>query len=209
MFLRNRITAINGHFRTISLISLFLISSFSVLNAQKAKEDQFPYDQKETTDTPAFKERLFFGGSFGLMFGTVTDIQISPVVGFWLLPRVAVAVGPSYRFYKDPTDRTHIFGARGYVQFVVIQDLNSIIPLGSHTGIFLHAEDELLSLEASFWKYPLHPRGRFYENTILAGAGISQQLGKRSSVNFMALWPLNDPQYPIYSKPELRISFIF
>jgi hypothetical protein len=209
MFLRNRITAIISHLRTVLLISLLLISSFSITNGQKAKEDQFPYDQKETSDTPAFKERLFYGGSFGLQFGTITDIQISPVVGYWLLPRVAVAIGPTYRFYKDQLDKTNVYGGRGYVQFVVIQDLNSIVPLGSHTGIFLHAEDELLSLEASFWKYPLNPRGRFFVNTVLAGAGITQQLGKRSSINFMALWPLNDPTYDIYSKPELRISFIF
>jgi hypothetical protein len=92
---------------------------------------------------------------------------------------------------------------------VVIQDLNKFLPLGSHTGIFLHTEDELLSLKASFWKYPYNPRGRFYVNTVLAGAGISQQIGRRSSLNFMVLWPLNDPIYAIYSKPELRISFIF
>lgn len=209
MFLRNRTTPIVSHFRTVLLISLLLISSYSVTKGQKVKEDQFPYDQKETSDKPAFKERLFYGGSFGLMFGTVTDIQISPVIGFWALPRVALAVGPSYRFYKDQLDKTNVYGGRGYLQFVVIQDLNSIVPIGSHTGIFLHAEDELLSLEASFWKYPLNPRGRFYVNTVLAGAGLSQQLGKRTSMNFMVLWPLNDTNYNIYSKPELRISFIF
>jgi hypothetical protein len=83
------------------------------------------------------------------------------------------------------------------------------VPLGSHTGIFLHIEDELLSLKTSFWKYPPYTSDRFYVNTVLAGAGISQQLGKRASLNFMVLWPLNDSDYEIYNKPELRVSFTF
>jgi hypothetical protein len=82
--------------------------------------------------------------------------------------------------------------------------------MGVHTGLFLHVEDELLSLKTSFWKNPPpYETDRFYVNTVLAGAGISQQIGKRASLNFMLLWPLNDPVYELYSKPELRISFLF
>jgi hypothetical protein len=144
------------------------------------------------------------------MFGTVTDIQVAPVIGYWVLPRVAVAAGPSYRYYKDQVDRTALYGGRGYVQFVIVQDLNSVLPVGVHTGIFLHAEDELLSLKTSFWKNPPpYETDRFYVNTLLVGAGISQQIGKRASLNFMVLWPVSDMKYDIYSKPDLRISFIF
>ena len=144
------------------------------------------------------------------MFGTITDIHVSPVIGFWVLPRVAVAVGPTYRFYKDQIDRTAIYGGRSYVQLVVIKDLSSVLPLGVHTGIFLHFEDELLSLKTSFWKNPPpYKTDRFYVNTVLAGAGVSQQIGRRASLNFMVLWPLNDSGYNIYSKPEIKISFTF
>ena len=191
------------------MVNLLVLITFSVISGQKTKEDQFPYDQKDQESTPSFKERLFYGGNLGLLFGSVTDIQISPVVGYWVLPRIAVAVGPDYRYYKDVLSSTSLYGGKAYVNLVVIQDLNSIFPFGSHTGIFLHVEDELLSLKANFWKYPLNPRGRFYVNTVLVGGGISQQLGRRSSLDLMVLWPLNDPGYDIYSKPEIRISFIF
>jgi len=196
--------------RAIMSICLFSFLSNSDILAQKQKEDQFPFDQTEKSSTPAAIDRLFFGGSFGLSLGTITDISVSPVVGFWLLPRLAVAAGPSYRYYKDPIDRTALYGGRGYLQFVVIQNLNSVVPMGVHTGLFIHLEDELLSLKTSFWKNPPpYLTDRFYVNTVLAGAGISQQLGKRSSLNFMALWPLNESNYAIYSKPILRLSFIF
>ena len=204
-----RITAVIHRLRGIIISGLFVLSSFSIISGQKASEDRFPFDQNSSEAVPPFKERLFFGGNFGLQFGTITDIQISPVVGYWVLPRIAVALGPTYRFYKYQLDKTSIYGGKAYLQFVVIQDIKNIIPVGAHTGIFLHVEDELLSLQASFWKYPYNPRGRFYLNTVLAGAGISQQIGRRSSLNFMILWPLNESVYNLYSKPEMRVSFTF
>jgi hypothetical protein len=216
MTLNNKIAAVIHPLRTILLINILVFISFSIISGQNAREEQFPYDKKATKDTPPFKERLFFGGNFGLQFGTITDIQVSPVIGLWVLPRIAVAVGPDYRYYKDRYDRTSIYGVKGYIQFVVIQDLNSFIPLGVHTGIFLHLEDELLSLKSAFWKpAPSYPNilpyksDRFYLNTVLAGGGISQQIGRRSSLNFMVLWALNESGYSIYSNPELRISFSF
>jgi hypothetical protein len=167
------------------------------------------FSQRGKSDVPPLAERLFFGGSFGLQFGTITDIEASPVIGIWLLPRLAVAAGPNYRYYKDPIDRTTIYGGRAYAEFVLIRDIGSVIPFGSNLGIFLHAENEFLSLESAFWKNPPYEDDRFNINTLLGGAGISQQLGRRASLNFMVLWALNDSLYDIYSNPEIRISFTF
>lgn len=189
----------SGWFLRNSLfLVLMLIGSFSVISGQRPVEEK-----------PPLRERLFFGGNFGLQFGTLTDIQVSPVVGLWVLPRLAVAVGPDYRFYKYRTEKTNIIGGKGYVQFVVIKDITSVIPMGSNTSILLHLEDELLSLESAFWKNPPVFSNRFYINTLLAGGGLSQQIGRRSSMNIMVLWALNDSGYDIYSTPEVRVSFNF
>lgn len=189
----------NSRSLIILILTIFLSSAcYSKLSAQKKREEP-----------PPLRERLFFGGNFGLQFGTITDIQVSPVVGLWVLPRIAIAVGPDYRFYKDMFDKTNIYGAKGYMQFVVIQNINSFVPMGANTGIFLHLEDEYLSLETSFWEYPPYLSKRFGINTVLAGAGISQQIGRRSSLNLMVLWALNESEYDIYGKPEIRVSFSF
>ena len=165
--------------------------------------------QRGRSDAPPLKERIFFGGSFGLQFGTITNIEASPIVGLWVLPRLAVAAGPNYRFYKDPSGRTNIYGGRGYTDIVLIKDINSIIPIGLNMGIFLHAEDEYLSLESAFWKDPPYTSDRFSVNTILAGGGISQPLGMKGSINMMVLWALNESLYDIYGNPEIRVSFTF
>lgn len=184
--------------RIIGLFFALLVISISDLNGQETRDEK-----------PPFRERLFYGGNLGLQFGTVTDIEISPLIGIWVLPRVGIAAGPSYRYYKDPADRTSIYGGSTYIQFMFLQDLNNIIPLGVHAGLFLQAEYELLSLESSFFKVAPDDAGRFFTGTALIGGGLSQYISQRSSLNLTLLWALNDAGYGIYSNPEIRISFIF
>lgn len=198
MILKYLLTYSNRSIRNTLLTGFLVFASFSVVFSQQQKEA-----------APPLRERLFYGGNFGLQFGTITDIQVSPVIGVWLLPRLAVAAGPDYRFYKYQSDRTNIYGLKTYMEFVVVKDLGSVLPVGSNTGIFLHIEDELLNLESSYWKNPPVFSKRFYINTILAGGGLSQQLGRRASMNMMILWALNDSGYGVYSYPEIRISFTF
>jgi len=164
--------------------------------------------QKTRREVPPVKERLFFGGSLGLQFGTFTDIEVAPIIGLWVLPRLGIAVGPNFRYYKDPLDNTLIYGGRTYAEFIFLQDFNNVIPIGLHLGLFLHVEDEALSLESSFFRNP-YSSGRFLINTVLAGGGIRQPLGQRSSLNFTFLWALNNSDYGVYGDPEIRISVIF
>lgn len=159
---------------------------------------------------PSVRERIFYGGNFGLQFGSVTDIELSPVIGFWVLPRVAVAAGPDYRFYSFYKNRTHIYGGKSYLELTLLKNINSVIPIGANTDIVGHIEDQYLSLESQFFTDPPHDAKRFGINTVLAGGGLSQQIGKRSSLNIMVLWALDvKNDYGIYSNPEFRISFMF
>jgi hypothetical protein len=186
-----------SHFRIILIfISVCLITS--ELSAQNARQEK-----------PPLRERIFFGGSFGLQFGTLTNIQVAPIIGIWLMPRLAVAAGPNYTYYKYYDQETSMYGGKAYAQFVLLQDLNNILPIGLHTGIFVHFEDEMLNLESAYWQNPPYASERFTVNTILLGGGISQQMGRRSFMNLMVLWALQDSGYAIYDNPEIRISFNF
>jgi len=181
-------------------IIVFILFSFSSIVA---------YSQREREEVPPLRERLFIGGSVGLQFGTITDIQLSPVVGLWILPRLSVAVGPNFRYYKYYDDETTIYGAKAYTQFVIVQNLNNVVPLGINTGIFLHLENELLSLESQYWQVPPYSSERFFINSVLIGPGLNQQLGRRSAMNIAVLWVLTDSGYSLYSNPEFRIMFSF
>lgn len=173
------------------LFAIFLSSS--VVSAQKSR-----------SEAPPLRERIFYGGSLGLQFGTLTDIDVSPVVGLWVLPRLNLAAGPKYRFMKYYDERVNVYGGRIYTQFFFIRDIDNIIPMGVHLGLFLHAEDE-------FYRYE-YSNGvdseSYFINTPLAGGGISQPIGQRASVNIMFLFALEDT-YEIYADPTIRISFTF
>jgi hypothetical protein len=158
--------------------------------------------QNSNQDVPLFRDRLFYGGNFGLQFGTVTDISISPIIGYWAFPRVTVALGPEYRFYKFDENVSNIVGAKAYTELYVVQDLNNVIPIGVNLGIFMHLEDEVLRIFSG-------SEGIYSINTVLFGGGISQQIGIRSSMNMMALWAVDGSGYEYYSNPEIRIVFIF
>lgn len=167
------------------------------------------YGQVPREEAPPLKERLFFGGSFALTLGTLTNIEIAPVAGLWVLPRINVALGPTYRYYKYREDKTDIIGGRAYFEFVFLREMDKLIPLGSHTSLFIHIEDEMLSLSSRYWaNVTLSPK-RFIINTVLVGPGLSQQLGQKASLNIAVLWALNDSGYNVYSNPEIKIGFTF
>ena len=63
-------------------------------------------------DKPSFKDRLFFGGGFGLTVGSVTHVDISPMVGYRITDRFSAGIGLSYQYYKYPAYniKTSIYG---------------------------------------------------------------------------------------------------
>jgi hypothetical protein len=201
--IRNLISTISGINTRVTVFAiLFLFGSIAIISGQNRKEQP-----------PPLRERMFFGGSLGLQFGTYTDIHIAPVIGLWVRPRIAIATGPNFTYYKGPDfnsldNETSLYGGNVYVEFVPVKDINNALPIGLHIGIFLHLEDELLSLESAYWD-PMNLSKRFAVNTLLGGFGISQQLGARSSLNLMFLWTLTDSGYALYNNPEIRISFNF
>lgn len=197
MVMKNNKTVYVRDLRKI-MVFVILTFLFSIISGQESSKE-----------VPPLRERLFYGGSFSLQLGTITNIGVSPIIGLWVLPRLAVAVGPSYRFYKFDITKTDIFGGRSYIQYVIFRDLDKFIPLGIHTSFYLHLEDEMLSLDSGFWYNTSVTTNRFLVNTVLSGVGISQQIGARSSINFMVLWALNDSGYQIHSNPEFKIGFTF
>ena len=64
--------------KKIPAMALFLVMVASAAG-------QVPVTEK-SGERPPLRQRLFFGGSFGLQFGTVTNIEVAPLAGIWLLP---------------------------------------------------------------------------------------------------------------------------
>ena len=167
----------------------------------------------------SFSDRLFFGGGFGLTVGTYTDIEVSPIVGYYVTPRWAVGVGAVYEYYNYKYHwvtisgdyerfETNIWGGRLFTNYVIINNVNDWIPLGLNFRIFAHVEYEALSYEKKFFNYSA--TGRELQHSFLVGGGLRFPTGKRSSMNFTILWNLNSQLNDIYGNgPIIRFGFNF
>ena len=49
--------------------------------------------EAQREEPASFMDKLFLGGNFGLQFGTVTNIEFSPLVGYHITNRLAGGVG--------------------------------------------------------------------------------------------------------------------
>ena len=158
----------------------------------------------------------FFGGSFGFSAGSVTAVDLAPIVGYRVTPRFSVGGGINYQYYKAnnenyglPIFETQIYGVNTFVSYAVIQNLDNIGIMGLG-GITLHAEYDGLSLERRYFDYPSFPKnGRMWISNYLAGFGLVQPLGERSSVSILFLWSINPPAVSPYSNPVVKIGFNF
>ena len=161
-----------------------------------------------------FCDRLFYGGSLGLMVGTYTDIEVSPLVGYYITPRWAAGIGLTYEYYNikytNPNVRfeTHIWGGRLFTNYVIVNDVSDWIPLGIKFRIFAHVEYEALSYEKRFFND--NATGRELQSNFLVGGGFRFPMGKRSSMNLTILWNMNSTLNDIYGHgPVIRIGYNF
>jgi hypothetical protein len=172
--------------------------------------------QAQWEEKPPLRDRIFFGGNFGLQFGTVTNIEISPLAGIYLTPRLAMGPGIRYEYYKSNYPgfvpyETHIYGGTVFARYMVIKNLSEAVGLGLNFGIFGHAEYEILSLESRYFEIGAPPdaEGRFNLHSVLLGGGIYQPIGRRAGFLIMILWNLNETASSPYSNPIFRIGFNF
>jgi len=183
----------------LSLLLLLVIN-----NCVKAQDDE------EVT----WRDRLFFGGNLSLSVGSVTAIEVNPLVGYRLTPRWSAGLGFDYEYYKSSGAyygtywvrpySTHIYGGNIFTSFVFLKNFPT-----EGISLFAHAEYETLSLERKYFQ-DINETGRFMLNSFFAGLGVRQRTGRRSSLNILFLWNFNETQYsPYYGNPVIKFNFIF
>ena len=61
---------------------------------------QQSYAQKYVDEESSFFDRLYFGGNFGLQFGSFTHIEASPVVGYMVNQDLSFGTGAIYQYFR-------------------------------------------------------------------------------------------------------------
>lgn len=157
--------------------------------------------QDEETEEQEFIDRLYFGGSFGLQFGTFTNISLLPIIGYRVTDQFSVGSGVVYHFIRSGGVSFQNFGGRAFAQHEI---LSGIVNNGA---ILVHGEYEVLSIEdIRNFNNGQPERFRRTVSMPMAGLGYRQRMGEKASFDFLVLYNFNDIDSP-YSNPVIRAGF--
>jgi hypothetical protein len=142
---------------------------------------------------------LYFGGGFGLQFGYMTLIEVSPLVGYMVTPKFSVGLSPTYKYYKY-TDyygknldlKTNVWGGSIFARYSIFEN------------VFAHVEYESLLYNE---QVPGYPEIRKQYNSFFVGGGYNQRIGGNSGMYILLLWNLNDTPDSPYVNPIVRVGF--
>ena len=196
-------------------VLILLCILFFLEPAANAQDDN---KKEKDEEKSKFKENIFFGGSLWASFGTVTRVEVSPVVGYHISPRYDVGIGGKYLFYKsnswnytgtnDFSFSANIYGGKAFGRIVLIKNLNDILPFTLHGRLSSHLEYEGLNMPSNF--DPDAHSSRFWSHYYWVGGGLQQKIGKKAYFNIFILYNLNEKStYQLYDNPTIRIGINF
>ncbi|TAH21170.1 MAG: hypothetical protein EAZ08_04000 [Cytophagales bacterium] len=153
--------------------------------------------QNNKANSPSWRDKVRLGGNFGLQFGSITFINVSPLVMYQATDRTQIGVGITYQYVRFSStivrnaSGSSIFGGRVFARYFLFP------------GIFAHGEYEMLN--NTYYDPLVNELRRDWIPAGFAGGGYSQQLGGgRSAFNVTILYNLLYEQYQsrsIYASP--------
>ncbi len=190
---------------TLGLLTL-MVSGNSFSQSEMKLDSEFSYDESR-------KGKFYIVPEAGFWFGTYTNIEAAPQLGYHITDRLSAGIGPHYIFYQNnsfysPDNfSTHIWGIKSFARLSLINKIADLLPFYLFDELFAHVEYEHMTLENRYFFAPSFPdEGRFWVNYFYIGAGISQRISMKSSYTIMLLWNLNDSFYSLYRNPTYRMG---
>jgi hypothetical protein len=168
-----------------------------VLSAPPRQSSDQTGQQQAAQGPKSIMDKIRLGGSFGLNFGSITNINISPMIGLQLTDKLTTGVGIIYQYYKSIIPgykyQDNIYGGRAFGMYNIIN------------GVSAHVEYESISR-----KYlDLGGNSRPTQlNSFLVGGTYSQPTGGRliRAVNLTVLYNLSYNNQVNPSNPYQNIS---
>ena len=131
-------------------------------------------------DPRPLKDRLWFGGGVVLMFGTVTNLGVAPVVGYKIdqQGKWSAGIGANYYYFSDsryvPAYESSNYGGSLFTRYRIIPQA------------YLHAEYNAQNYEL------YNPFSdivtREWVPFLLVGGGVAQPVGGGAFITFQILW---------------------
>ena len=157
-------------------------------------------DSTETYEEPRtseFWQKISVGGNFGLQFGSVTFIDVSPTFGYRFTDRFTAGPGITYRYLKfRGFEGSSLYGGRLFTRYRLSRQ------------IFAQVEYESLNTEYRTGNPDL-PISRTWVPGFFVGGGYFQPVGRRAAIIISALYNLSyDVTRSPYNSPwNLNVGF--
>jgi hypothetical protein len=167
-----------------------------VIAASLSIDANAQWGEEQMAEKPSFKDRMFFGGGFGLSFSSTYDyFSVSPIIGYRLTQKVATGLSIIYRYnnykYVTPSVSTNDYGVSPFIRYQF------------YGPLFLHAEYEYLNNQ--YITYSGEPIRKSF-NSFMAGGGLFQPISRHAGFfvsvlyNFSYINSTPTNYYP-YSSP--------
>lgn len=148
-----------------------------------------PKETKPAKEASPLKDKIYYGGSVGMSFGSYTMLGVYPMVGYKLTPKLSAGVTFNYQWIQDKRGSTTYessnYGGSIFSRFRILQP------------IYLHAEYAVQSYELYSFE------GESERESIpffLVGGGFSKKVGKNTWLNAQVLFDvLEDDNSPYKS----------
>lgn len=189
--------------RKIIIVLLSMCLSAEVLMAQEtpATPGGVPAPAIPNPQPQSLLNRLFFGGNLGLAFGSITFVNVSPIIGYRITETFGAGLGPSYSYYRDNRDRNFVFETNTYGGRVFAQQRIT-------DQLLAYAEYELLNMEVPDLLFRKLVRTNI--SSLFVGGGYGTPLGNaRSSAFVLVLFNVLESEYQVYQNPVIRGGFNF
>ncbi|MFT4015384.1 MAG: hypothetical protein QM668_00360 [Agriterribacter sp.] len=182
-------------------ISLLIIAGFVITQHAIAQdEDQEPVQKGFD------KSKLFFGGNFGLGFGTNTSVNVSPQVGYRFNDYLAAGAGVNFNYYSYRYfDSRESYGYTGFNVFGRVYPIKFIL---------LQAQPELNYSWGSIKYYNSNERqklaGQFVPSLLLGGGAAIPMGGRNGALLLMIQYDiLQEQRTPYGNRPFFSLGYNF
>ncbi len=177
----------------LSAVAVFFFIFFSASSVNAQNSDQ----------TSRRSGAFFVGGNLGLQFGTVTLVDISPMVGYFFTENWNVGVGGTYKYYRykllDSEYTSTYYGGRAFSQLFLKSEKVQLL-----NYLFLHGEYEYLNL-----RFNANESDAFDDTTVesyFGGVGYRAPLSSKVAFSMLLLYNFNDSANSPYENPVIRVG---
>ena len=138
-------------------------------------------------------DRIYYGGTVSLGFGSTTSIGVFPMVAYKLTPKISAGVEAGYEYVSYSSDQsTHSYGGGVFGRFRVGRNL------------YAHAEYQNINYEIF---HTINSSSREWVPSLLLGAGVIKPIGPRTSVYAEVLFDVLQDDNSPYNDWEPIVNF--